>query len=208
MPWLTHFPLHDWLDSSKFGFADARHHSLLHNPAGVVLAGKIFKDLPTAKEIATEHIKEDLGEVKTIDQWLPEEFWPNGSKSPLDLKPKPEVSITDVKGSLFFNNPFPNDSHKDIRQCLDILLIPETTEKLETKDPRRFFFFSSAGPYICERLLGPTLGTKTPIATRSSVEFFIQKLWGLIPSHQDLLSQRPIVDWMWKKAKPLSKSLE
>ena len=225
--WETHFPIHDWLDSSKFSFADARHRSLFHNPSGVKIASKIFRRIPKAKEIATQHIIEDMGQVYDICQWLPLEYFPKQTNNNELLVINKDLSLTDLKGSLIFNNPFPKYIQREITTGIDILLSPDTTEtnKLDKKDPRRLFFFCSAGPYIIEKLLGPTLGQKTkstttktkaeaetkttekPLATRSVFEFFIQKAWGFIPSHQDLMSNRPIEDWMWRKAKPLSKEL-
>lgn len=214
--WEDHFPLHDWLDSSKFGFADARHRSLLHNPAGVWMSCLIFKDIKNAKKLASQHIIEDMGEVYPITKWLPIEYWNWKVKPSHPLSPSPSISKSDVKGSLIFNNPFPSKISSQISTGLDLLLSVDETESLEKDDPRRFFFFSSAGPYLCERLLGPTLnpnqlpykdGDKL-LATRSVFEYFIQKVWGFIPSHQDLMAQRPIEDWMWKKARPLSKELK
>jgi hypothetical protein len=216
--WEDHFPIHDWLDSSKFAFADARHRSLFHNPAGILIASKIFKNIKGAKKIATQHIIEDMGVINEIQKWLPLEYYPPETLNGQRLEISSEISRTDVKGSLIFKNPFPPTLQRKISFGLELLLSPEKTEKLDKNDPRRFFFFSSAGPYIVEKLLGPTLNPRNSenpkgqtqnklLATRSVFEFFIQKVWGLIPSHQDLMGQRPIEDWMWKKAKPLSKEL-
>lgn len=213
--WQDHFPIHDWLDSSKFAFADARHRSLLHNPSGVLMASKIFKHIKNAKNIATQHITEDMGQVYTIKEWLPEKYLSIRVQNAQLLKISNEISLTDVKGSLIFNNPFPKDIQREISMGIDTLLSPDLTEKFEKEDIRRFFFFSSAGPYIVEKLLGPTLNpNKKPnkksdkqLATRSVIEFFIQKVWGCIPSHQDIMQNRPIENWMWRKARPLSKEL-
>lgn len=213
--WQDHFEVHDWLDSSKFAFADARHRSLFHNPAGVSITAKIFKDIKGIQEITTQHIKEDMGRVYKIKQWLPSEHWPTHTLNKQPFKINPSINLTNLKASLMENNPFPSTIQTDISLGIDLLLTPETSESLEVEDMRRFFLFSSAGPYIIERLLGPTVNPdKNPnskddklLATRSVFEFFIQKTWGFIPSHQDIMSQRPIEDWMWKKAVPLSRQL-
>jgi hypothetical protein len=216
--WKTHFPLHNWLDSSKFAFADARHRSLFHNPAGVLIATKLFKNIKNAKQIATQHISEDMGNVYTINKWLPREYWPQGSnphKLRVSLNINPKLNPTNIIESLLYQAPFPKTLLPQIKKGLNLLLSPEKTEDFEIDDPRRFFFFSSVGPYLCEQLLGPTITptasskNKTPkaLATRSVFEYFIQETWGLIPSHQDIMANRPIEDWMWKKAKPLSKEL-
>jgi hypothetical protein len=217
LSWKDHFALHDWLDSSKFAFADARHRSLFHNPAGVKLSTKIFKELKDAKTIANQHITEDMGQVYEIKKWLPTEYFPKTTLHNQKLTVNGELSLSDLKGSLIFNNPFPKEIQDKISMGIDCLLSPEKTEQMELTSLQRFFFFTSTGPYIVEKVLGPTLtldansgrptGNDKRLATRSVFEFFIQKTWGLIPSHQDIMAQRPIEDWMWKKAKPLSKQL-
>jgi hypothetical protein len=216
LSWKDHFSLHDWLDSSKFAFADARHRSLLHNPAGVALSAKIFKDLKNAKTIAKQHITEDMSQVYEIKDWLPAQYFPKTTLHNQELTLNKELSLSDLKGSLIFNNPFPKEIQEKISMGIDCLLSPEKTEQIDLTSPQRFFFFTSAGPYIVEKVLGPTLDANSGppsendkrIATRSVFEFFIQKVWGIIPSHQDIMAQRPIEDWMWKKAKPLSKQLK
>jgi hypothetical protein len=199
--WKEHFPIHDWLDSSKFTFADARHRSLLHNTTGVTLTKKIFKTIKESGKIAQEHIKEDMGKVPNISDWLPEEYW---SKS---LRVRPEVDPSDLTGYLIYGNKFPKEAQKKLPQIINILLSPEKAEEMGEDSPLRFFYFSACGPYICERVMGPILSEEVPIATRSVAEYFVQKIWGKIPSHQELMEKRPIEDWMWKKAKPLSKEL-
>lgn len=218
--WEDHFELHAWLDSSKFAFADARHRSLFHNPAGVSIASKLFKDIKNAKEIATQHITEDMGKVYQIKDWLPLEYWPSHTLNNEPLNLSELITLKEAKTDLMSNNPFPLEIQPQIALGLDLLLSPEKTESFLENDPRRFFMFSSVGPYIIEKLLGPTLNPNgyklkpTPqnpnnrlLATRSVFEFFIQKIWGLIPSPQDFVSQRPIEDWMWRKARPLSKEI-
>jgi hypothetical protein len=199
LKWENHFALHDWLDSSKVIFSDARHRSLFHHTTGVYLSKKIFKYIKGQDKISEEHILEDIGFIPLISNWLSEENWPK------DLLPTKTISLTDVKGSLLFKNPFPTKTQRQLAMCCDMLLSPDKTLELNKTSPLRFFYFSSAGPFLCQQLLGPLLDGEIP--TRSATEFFIQKLWGKIPSHQDIMSQTPIDDWMWKKAKPLSKIL-
>jgi len=199
LPWTSHFDLHDWLDSSKSMFSDARHRALFHQTTGVFLSKKIFKDIKNCETIAREHIEEDIGFVPSIGDWLPEQFW-----SPR-LSPSKHLSITDLKGSLVYKNPFPKKTQRELLECCNILLSPEKTQKLDNSSPLRFFYFHSGGPYLCQMVLGPLLDGDIP--TRTICEYFIQKTWGKIPSFQDIMEIRPIEDWMWKKAKPLSKTL-
>jgi hypothetical protein len=198
--WQEHFALHDWLDSSKAMFSDARHRALFHHTAGVYLSKKVFKTLPNAQKIARDHILEDLGFLPNLSNWLKEESWNK------KLVPSKKTSQDELKPSLLKANPFPHQTQKKLSQCVDILLTPEKSEKLEKNSPLRFFYFSSAGPYLAQNILGPLLPGKIP--TRTACEYVIQKTWGIIPSHQDIMTYAIIEDWMWKKAQPLSKTIK
>lgn len=201
--WKDHFELHDWLDSSKSMFSDAKHRSLFHHKTGVYLSKSIFKDIKAVTEITQEHIIEDIDFVPSIIDWLPDKFW-----SP-KLTPPKSLSLSDLKGSLIYKNPFPQKTQKDITRCLDILLSPDHklpgNQNPDKESKVRFFYFSSAGPYICQKILGPLLGNEIP--TRTICEYMVQKVWNKIPSHQDIMEYTPIQDWMWRKAKPLSRIL-
>lgn len=70
--------IHDWFDSSKAAFADWRHRALLHNAFGIFLAEQLFgttitnsdgKEVPT-RIIAEQHVREDLGWIPTVKDWL------------------------------------------------------------------------------------------------------------------------------------------
>lgn len=83
--------IHDFFDSSKVAMPDIRHRAILHNSFGCYLAEKLFgtyitnsegKDV-SVRDIAEEHIIQDLGKIPTIQDWLktlPIEPWMSGSK--------------------------------------------------------------------------------------------------------------------------------
>jgi hypothetical protein len=73
-----YLPIHNFLDSSKAHVPDMRHRALLHNSFGIYIAemtvGVYFtnadgKELST-RDIAEEHVLEDLGRIPTVQDYL------------------------------------------------------------------------------------------------------------------------------------------
>jgi hypothetical protein len=87
--------IHEFIDSSKECFGDFRHRALYHNTQGVWLAQRIFGTVITVRkadgteytvpvrEIAEQHILQDLGCIPSVGDWLsqmqPQE-WMSGPK--------------------------------------------------------------------------------------------------------------------------------
>lgn len=74
--------IHEWIDGSKKAFGDVRHRALLHNTFGVWLVQEVFGpvlvieresgktiEVPV-REIAEQHIIEDLGRIPSPGDWL------------------------------------------------------------------------------------------------------------------------------------------
>lgn len=70
--------IHSWFDETKSHFADFRHRALRHHSEGIFLMEKIFgvaielsngTMIPT-RWIGEQHVKEDLGRIPTIQDWL------------------------------------------------------------------------------------------------------------------------------------------
>lgn len=72
----------EFMDETKKAFPDIRHRALLHNSYGVWLVEKVFgrvievpkaeggtKQIPV-REIAEQHILEDLGFIPEVGDWL------------------------------------------------------------------------------------------------------------------------------------------
>lgn len=76
--WEDYIEVHDFIDSSKAAMPDMRHRSLLHNAFGIFIVEKVFGTTITnsegkkvcTRDIAEEHILEDLGFIPTIEHWL------------------------------------------------------------------------------------------------------------------------------------------
>lgn len=76
--WEDYMEIHNFIDSSKISIADIRHRSLLHNTFGCFLVEKVFGAAITnsdgkiisTREIAEEHVVEDMGYIPTVENWL------------------------------------------------------------------------------------------------------------------------------------------
>lgn len=75
--------IHEWLDASKAHFGDARHRALRHHTEGCWEAERVFGLTITVKkkrtgtevrvpvrEIAEQHVVEDLGYIPSLADWL------------------------------------------------------------------------------------------------------------------------------------------
>jgi hypothetical protein len=71
-------PIHDFIDHSKSSVADVRHRAMLHSSWGCYLAEQVFgivivnsdgKEV-CVRDIAEEHIQQDLGFIPTMEHWL------------------------------------------------------------------------------------------------------------------------------------------
>ena len=75
-----YLPLHQWFDATKGHLADNRHRMLLHNSFGILLAEQVFGLALSnssgrrvfVRDLATQHVLEDLGFVPSVSQCLEE----------------------------------------------------------------------------------------------------------------------------------------
>lgn len=70
--------IHNWFDQTKEHMADFRHRALRHHSLGIFEAEQKFgititnsagKKVPV-RYIGEDHIKEDLGRIPTVSDWL------------------------------------------------------------------------------------------------------------------------------------------
>ena len=83
--------IHAWFDESKNYYADIRHRALRHHTQGVQECEKVFgititnsngKKVPV-RSIAEQHIREDIGFIPSIQDWLSEikpRIWMSSTK--------------------------------------------------------------------------------------------------------------------------------
>ena len=68
--------IHDFIDSTKVAIPDVRHRAVLHNAFGCFLVERIFGHTRknsegktySPRDIAEEHIQEDLGRIPTLEE--------------------------------------------------------------------------------------------------------------------------------------------
>lgn len=73
-----YLPIHDFMDISKSAHADVRHRVVLHNALGIFIAERVFGHnislsdgkLVSVRDIAEDHVKEDLGRIPSLTDWL------------------------------------------------------------------------------------------------------------------------------------------
>ena len=86
-----YLPIHNFLDSSKACMPDMRHRAILHSAFGCYLAEQVFGVYITlangkkvsVRDIAEEHIIQDLGFIPTVEQYLNNmtlQDWMTGTK--------------------------------------------------------------------------------------------------------------------------------
>ncbi len=72
--------IHDFMDSSKAVVPDMRHRAIFHSAFGCFIVEKVFGttivnsdgEEVSTRDIAEEHILEDLGRIPTLQDWLSE----------------------------------------------------------------------------------------------------------------------------------------
>lgn len=73
-----YIPIHDFMDSTKSAHASVKHRAVLHNAFGIFIAEKVFGHnilnsdgkLVSVRDIAEQHVIEDLGYIPSLDDWL------------------------------------------------------------------------------------------------------------------------------------------
>jgi len=82
--------IHNFIDQTKMCMPDVRHRALLHSSFGCYMVEQMFgvyitnsegKDVST-RDVAEEHIIQDLGFTPTVEKWLgnlPIETWMGGA---------------------------------------------------------------------------------------------------------------------------------
>ena len=99
--------IHDFIDSSKAVIPDVRHRAVFHSAFGIFIAEKVFGSTiknsdgieVSVRDIAEEHILEDLGFIPTLQDWLSEmkiEEWMISQELRNDKKAVPK-SLQDLQ---------------------------------------------------------------------------------------------------------------
>jgi hypothetical protein len=72
-PITAYLAVHAWLDQSKAAWSDPRHRAFLHHRQGATMAATLLpsmEGLRSTREVAEDHIREDLGFLPDAREWL------------------------------------------------------------------------------------------------------------------------------------------
>ena len=83
--------IHEFIDHSKAAVADVRHRAMLHSAWGIYVVSQVFGNVITnsdgktvsTRDIAEEHVIQDLGFIPTMEDWLKEmpiQPWMSGTR--------------------------------------------------------------------------------------------------------------------------------
>lgn len=101
-----YLPIHNFIDSSKAAHPDVRHRAILHSAFGCYITEQVFgvyitnttgKDV-SVRDIAEEHIIQDLGFIPTVEQYLSNMQiveWMSGTKLGAKSVTKRSISLED-----------------------------------------------------------------------------------------------------------------
>jgi len=93
--------LHNFMDSTKAALPDVRHRAVFHSAFGVFIVERVFGTVlvnsdnrqVSVRDIAEDHVKEDLGTIPTLEHWLkglPIQPWMAGGVSRYRKESEPQ----------------------------------------------------------------------------------------------------------------------
>lgn len=102
-----YLPIHNFIDSSKSAHPDIRHRAILHSAFGCFIVEHVFgtyltnsdgKDV-SVRDIAEEHIIQDLGFIPTMEQYLNNmqiQPWMSGTEKRNNKSERKFISLEDA----------------------------------------------------------------------------------------------------------------
>ena len=148
--WREDLKIHEFIDSSKTAFPDLRHRMILHSTdLGGELAARAFPDRLDARELVKNHIIEDLGQVRTIHDWL--------SHCRTQQLPRPHPGSLPVNEEVLLEAERARQTladHQGPRAVLEILRLPLVLAP-QHGDYAWSVLCNSFGPCVVRQILGP-----------------------------------------------------
>jgi len=106
--WQDYIHIHNWFDETKAHYPDMRHRALRHHSEGIFWCEQRFGVVVTNSEgreipvrtIGEQHVKEDLGFIPTIKQYLDEMttagwmYRPGDLRKPIDPNPNHDAEAS------------------------------------------------------------------------------------------------------------------
>jgi hypothetical protein len=187
-PWIEDLAIHEFIDSSKVAFSEMRHRLILHSgDFGAALTSMAFPDRMDAVAITHRHIKEDLGWVPDLKDWLkacrPEDIVrPRFSALSID---RDAIIDKETKRQRLLESSWP-------AKVFDFLSMPAQMAP-DFADVAGFVLANSFGVSLVRRIIGPPLevrgknDTKVIFDPASCAEAMIYGIYHSIPDLRRVL---------------------
>ena len=144
--WLDDLEIHEFVDSAKTSCPDLRHRVVLHNSdLGVKLTELAFPERADCADIVSEHVRQDLGSVPTLTDWMATAHRPFQVRW---HRPDDNDVVRDACDKLGLQDEAP------VREVLEVLTTA-TPFVQGHEDFGRGILMNSFGPSLVRRLLGP-----------------------------------------------------
>ncbi|WP_461191125.1 DUF6915 family protein [Bradyrhizobium sp. UFLA06-06] len=150
--WQDYLAVHEFLDSTKAACADMRHRMILHSvDFGTAIARTAFPDRDDVDQLVRQHVVEDLGESRTLSDWL------RYCRRPHLPRFYPEALPIDNERIIADETSRSGISHDaPVRQVCALLLMPLTFASDFGADAL-CVLGNSFGPGLVRRLIGPPI---------------------------------------------------
>lgn len=198
-----HLLIHEKMDSSKSVMPDVRHRAFFHHSLGISIMKKIFKSKMLAlwvQKIATQHIKEDLGFIPNIRDYL-KNMKPNEKLTKQQSTDKQAANSVAKYGGQA-SDYFPIH---DVIDNPSRLSKNRNTQVLDKSSPLplTFLFHNAFGAYIIQDIFDYEIenSDNVDVSVRQLVEdHCMMDFDGWIPTAQEWLEHICIQDWMIRPA--------
>jgi len=129
----NYLEIHDTMDNSKCAEASVKHRAIFHSAYGIFIIEKIFGvnitnsdgKLVSVRDIAEQHVLEDLGTIPTLNQWLQEMTIRPWMGKPLSKRKQREIVGDKVDLGLGVEEEIVDPQEKES------VLAPEENQKLQ-----------------------------------------------------------------------------
>jgi hypothetical protein len=184
--WIGDLPIHEFMDSTKVACPDLRHRMILHNTdLGPELAARAFPDRHDARQVALQHVAEDLGCSPTLADWLE---GCDAERLPRPLHRRLPLALDDLPARITSAQGLRDDDGP--RAVLDLLLLP-----VRLAGPGALgVLLNGVGPAMARSVIGPPCEVPGRNAERAvfdpayAAETVIQWIFGKIPSLIEVVS--------------------
>lgn len=164
--WRADLPIHEFMDLAKHACPDLRHRLVLHNSDfGPELSALAFGARADAREVALDHVRQDLGWTPPLSAWL-------ATCDPFRLPPELRERECDESIVDRAADHLGLATVEPVQRVWDLLQLPL---RLAPQSPlmARALLMSSVGPILARAVLGPP----TAYERRSGGETIIDFSW-------------------------------